>query len=195
MELMEWLTSNIDKIDGKDLLLLLIGATLPVFGYGIKKVRKYFVEGKRLEALLGEWHTYHWSRRNFESVFRYERWRVENTIGGARIITIDETKRQLKYRGKITLESTYAVIAFTGDLHGENWTVRATAPIPSDDTMMFCLFVGEDFDHENYAGLMIACRNERNLQEAQNLLSRVCDISSDEQAIRIKKGVQQWPAA
>lgn len=184
------LTSLVDaitRVEAKDWILLVIGAMIPIAGKAAQVTHKYFTEAKRVAALLGEWHTYHWSRRNYEAIFRSEKWIIKNTFTGIKISTVDESKKELRYHGKIILESSCVVIHFTGELHGETWSIRASTPIPNDDTMMLGLFIGEDFDHEDYSALLIACRNPRDIEGAKVLLTRFCASTPSEHAIRIRK--------
>ena len=65
-----------DDITGKEWLLFALGvvvtAIFALMPMVIEKARQY----ARVIPLLGEWHTYHWSRVNGEPVFRHEIWRV-----------------------------------------------------------------------------------------------------------------------
>lgn len=59
------LTSFIDtftKVETKDWILLVLGALIPVAGKTAQVIIRYLKETKKVAALLGEWHTYHWSR-------------------------------------------------------------------------------------------------------------------------------------
>lgn len=176
-----------DDITAKEWLLFSLGVGVTGIFALLPMVVEILRQYARVVPLLGEWHTYHWSRINGEPVFRHEKWWVRRSISGIGIETDDEHREHLHYRGKVSFASSHVVLTFAGKGHEELLHVRFNAPIPNEDTIMVGIYSAEDFDHELYAGITIACRRQRSDDDAKALLARRYQFDTEEQAIRVRK--------
>ncbi len=177
----------ISQLEWKDILLVLMGSGVTIFAFLYKIIRDYLKKYKLVTPLLGAWHTYQFSRARFHPIFRKEKWDIHRSLSGITIITSDEERSFLRYKGRVSFDSGHAIIYIQGIEHPESIQYRLVQPIPNEDTMMLGFFVGKDFDHELFSAIKLVCKNERTDDEAKEILSSSIEWTEEECCIRLSK--------
>lgn len=141
-----------------------------------------------MSAVLGEWHSYHFSRANYVPILRVDKWKIERSFPfGIQITTHAEGMETLCYKGRVSFESGYVLFSMNGVNHPEQIQYRLTAPIPNKDTIMTGFSIGIDFDHEIYAGYKLLSQKFRSDEEAMKTIREAVDYSQAESCLRFSK--------
>ena len=177
----------ISEIKAKDIVLVLLGAGVTISLFLYKTVKEYLDKYRWITPLINTWHTYHFSRSNFEPVLRIEKWIIKRNLFGVIIETHDADRTSLVYKGSISFDSSHVVISMKGVSHTESVQYRMTQPIPNDDTMMLGFHVGKDFDHELYSTFKLICLVERAPEEAMRIIREAAFFSESESCMRLSK--------
>lgn len=181
------------KIPAEDWILLLIGIAIPILASLIKTAWVFVSNYSQVTPLLGDWHTYHWTRANGYTLFRYEKWHISRGLfTSLNLQTSDSKEDALQYKGKISFESNHAVLTFTSKKHRqESWQYRANDPIPVPDgnTILKGLFLGQDFDRNIFAAMSIGLRKAVDEEDAMLLMKLLHYYSEEEVALRMKESL------
>ncbi len=178
----------VGTIEAKEVFLVILGSSFTIFLFLYKELQEFFRKYKLVTPLLGTWYTYHFSRSNFESVFREEKWEIKRSLKGLVINTSDKDRPTLLYHGNVSFDSAHVIINLTGIKHIEITQYRLTQCIPSDDSIMLGFHLSKDFDHELFSCMKLVCREKRQSQsEAIKVLKKSVVWLPDETSIRLSK--------
>jgi hypothetical protein len=175
----------LQEVTTKDWLLVLAGSGLSGLGAFAKYVVTYWRQYNQITPLLGTWHTYHWSRRNHQSVFRRARWSVKRTLLRVRVTSEQIGGEMLPCRGRVTFESGQVLFTFQGERHRETIFIRLNDPIQSDDTSMRGVLLAQDFEHEIYATMKLCLKKDKSEEEVKALLRNYSIFDHDDLSLRI----------
>lgn len=181
---MDQIHNLIALIEIKDIALLGVGA---IFSFLAKHVPAFISNYSQISQLLGTWHTYHWSRADGDPTFRYTIYKIERRIYGLQIYISDTSGAASPYRGAITFDGNDILIEAKGLRHSEKWSLRLNNPIAHEDTKMIGLLLAVDFDRDKYSAIKLCCRRQREIHDAQKIISDMADFLKDESALRVKR--------
>jgi hypothetical protein len=175
------------SIESKDWILLLIGSGFPIAISIARILTVFYNKYKQITPIIGEWHYYHFSRANFEPVFRHTVATIKRTIKGVKITVKDSDNVCLPYIGKIDFEGNTIIINAKGVKHNEIWHARFYDSVPNTNTRMIGIEAAQDFDREVYAAVVVLSRREISFDQAREILSKFTQISRDEFCLRINR--------
>ena len=177
-------------IESKEWILLVLGAFIPYLISFIGYLRKYVSTHKNISHLFGEWHSYHWSRVNSCSEFRYDIWNIKhNLFSGLTLTQKDSKKGSLEYSGKLRYEGGHAVMEFVAKKHRqESWIFRAIDPIPvpNGNTIIRGIVLAQDFDRKIFSSVYIVSREPVAEKDVKILLHTFTDHGKD-LSLRLKE--------
>ena len=176
-----------EDITTKDLILLAMGSAGTILAAILRYALIYIREYSKTTPLIGEWHTYHWSRANYEPNFRYSKWVFKRSIFVLNIYTVEDHNKNLPYKGNISFEAGHVVITSEGTSHKETWHARLNDPIPHENTMMIGLELAQDFDREMFATVRLCSRAQKSHEEAKAILDKYAQLIDEEHCIRLRK--------
>ncbi len=185
---MEIILKNFSEINW---VQVFAGSLIPVLIYFFQVITTSVKNKKLNNCLVGDWYSYHYSRRNFNPTFRKAKWEIRaNYFRRSLVIKItdeDKNKTELKYFGRVKFDDNYIAINLTGKNHSEIVQTRLLKPIPNDDTIMLGFELAKDFDHEIYTSVVFICKNKRTDNMAKTILKESVEWYEDEQCIRLSK--------
>lgn len=154
------------------------------------KFTRYF---HRLRPYVSTWYVYHWSREDYNPIFRYEEWKIRRAFfKPLHIKTFDPKRKTLSYSGNIKFEGSNVIITLTSVSHREE-TIQVRIqpdpiPGPNDRGMvMRGIFIDHDFDRRIYCAIFLAVQNEITEDEAKKAIKRLSLLSSKESSLRLKQ--------
>jgi hypothetical protein len=171
----------------KILYVLVGGAVKFLFSIG-QAAYVYYKSGKKKNALIRTWHSYHWSRLHGEPIFRHERWCIRRRIFSIHISQTDAKDPSLVYHGKVEIEGSHVLINVDGSDHDDSAFVRFPLPIPHQ-TEVFGLHMGQDFERHLYSTTILISRDELEPSVAKEKL-RLRTIRADSDlSLRLKDSI------
>lgn len=178
----------LQQIEAKDWVLFLLGSGTTILLSMLRYLVAYFREYSKITPLLGEWHSYHFSRANHVPIFRHTRWFFKRSFMGLRMKSIDSKKKTEPYRGRVYFEAGHVVInAECVNHREETWQARFNDPIPNEQTMMIGIELAQYFDREMFATVELCSRIEMTEADAKAVISKYTRQVEQEYCIRVRK--------
>ena len=179
--------SIFQQITPKDWLLLVIGSLAPIMIFLFRSAVEYQRNAKKMSPILGLWHSYHWSRFNFEPKFRYTRLKFTRSLFGLHVEEVDDHNTISYYRGSIEFQGSHIILTCQGVSHPETWQARLPAPIPPHGSEIMGIELMQDFSHEIAATIKLCSRWPLTEEEAKTKILTHYQPVSEEAAIRVQR--------
>ena len=139
----------------------------------------YNLTHKKNELLIGEWHVYHRTYKEGETILRQEEWCIKpHYLSGYHVNAVDTEDSKLKFNGHLICGDKDAKGHLCGEMRGvgfhEIYHVRMNNLLAGRKSF-YAIILGIDINDDIVATIYVFSRDELGVEEAEELLDNQKD--------------------